>query len=102
MQGVTLAAELPEELLAAVATLRALATRATKAARKPEASPEAAAQQRAFGTLARWLQLYLLADPEALDAELAEELTRIHSDAFANSGKTGHALILGRGCRVSA
>lgn len=88
-QGVSLAAELPEELLSAVTTLRALAARADKGARKADAAPEAAAQQRAFAALARWLQLYLLGDPEGLDADLAEELTGIHADAFAKPGKTG-------------
>ena len=85
----SLAAELPEELLSAVTTLRALAARADKGARKADAAPEAAVQQRAFAALARWLQLYLLGDPEGLDADLAEELTGIHADAFAKPGKTG-------------
>ncbi len=44
--GVSLAAELPEELLAALAALRALAARCSKAARKAAAAPEAAAQHR--------------------------------------------------------
>ncbi|KAK9903496.1 hypothetical protein WJX75_007153 [Coccomyxa subellipsoidea] len=88
-KGVSLAAELPEELLSAVTTLRALAARADKGARKADAAPEAAAQQRAFAALSRWLQLYLLGDPEGLDADLAEELTGIHADAFAKPGKTG-------------
>ena len=44
--GISLAAELPEELLSAVAALRALAARCAKAARKAAVTPEAAAQHR--------------------------------------------------------
>ncbi len=47
MQGFALAAELPGELLSAVATLRALAEKAGKAAKKADA-PELAAKHRAF------------------------------------------------------
>ena len=89
MQGVALAAELPQELLSAITALRGLAASAEKEARKPAAAAETAGQQRTFAALARWLQLYLLGDPEGLDADLADELTGIHTDAFAKSGKSG-------------
>ena len=47
LQGFALAAELPGELLSAVAALQALAEKAGKAARKADA-PELAAKHRAF------------------------------------------------------
>ena len=46
LQGLSLAAELPEELLTAVSALRALAAKASKASQKAGVTPEAAAQQR--------------------------------------------------------
>lgn len=46
LQGVSLAAELPEELLSAVGALRALAGKALKASQKAGVTPEAAAQHR--------------------------------------------------------
>lgn len=97
VQGVALAAELPEELLSAITALRGLAARADKEARKPGTAAEAAAQQRAFAALARWLQLYLLGDPEGLDADLADELTGIHADAFVAPGVSGRGTASDKG-----
>ena len=47
MQGISAAAELPEELLQAVSALRSLSDKAAKAAKKADA-PELAAKHRAF------------------------------------------------------
>lgn len=47
LQGVVIAAELPEELLQAVDSLRSFSDRATKAAKKSDA-PDLAAKHRAF------------------------------------------------------
>ncbi len=102
VQGVALAAELPKELLSAITALRGLAARAEKEARKPSSAAEAAGQQRAFAALARWLQLYLLGDPEALDADLADELTGIHADAFAKSGVSGRVHCFRHRSRISS
>ena len=48
LQGISMAAELPEELLSAVEALKALAARADKAVRKAGCGAEAASQHRCF------------------------------------------------------
>ena len=48
-----------------------------------------AAACRALGTLAAWLQLYTLGDPEAAEAELADDLAAIHRDALGKASKAG-------------
>ncbi len=76
-------------MLAAVEDLRALAKKAGRAARKPDAPVEAAGRLRAFASLARWLQLQTLGDPESADTGLADELKGIYREAFPKAGKAG-------------
>jgi hypothetical protein len=94
LQGVSLAVEVPEEMLAAVESLRTLAKRAGKAAKKADAHAEAVARHRAFAGLARWLQLHILGDPENADTGLANDLRAIYKDAFPKGSKEGALSLL--------
>lgn len=93
LQGVSLAADLPDEMLTALEDLRALAKRAGKAAGRADAPAETAGRLRAFANLARWLQLQVLGDPESADTGIVDELKSIYRDAFPKAGKAGMLLL---------
>ena len=76
--------ELPEEFVAALKSLRALAKKAAKKAVGDD--EEGGRKLRALRQLAAWLQLYLLADPESAEPELAAELLNIYQTLFGKKG----------------
>ncbi|DBB15045.1 TPA: hypothetical protein ACH3X3_004628 [Trebouxia sp. C0006] len=82
--GVSLTAELPEEMDAALSQLReSEALAATKLA--AGATGVQAQQVRSMVGLMRWLQLYILSDPAAAQPDVAADLQGVFNGAFTKT-----------------